>query len=108
MVRMMALEVLGDAGYVVVECPEARSALEQVSQGRFDLLVTDVGLPGMNGRELADRVRDHQPDLPVLFITGYAERAHDREEFLGERMDILPKPFNLGELLNAVRNSLGS
>jgi len=107
MVRMMALEVLEDAGYEVVECPEATSALQQLALGRFDLLVTDVGLPGMSGRELADRVRDHQADLPVLFITGYAERAHDREQFLGERMDILPKPFNLGQLLDAVRRSLG-
>jgi DNA-binding response OmpR family regulator len=107
MVRMMALEVLEDAGYDVVECPEATSAMQALGAGRFDLLVTDVGLPGMSGRELADRARDQHPDRPVLFITGYAERAHDREEFLGERMDILPKPFNLGELLAAVRRSLG-
>ena len=107
LVRGMALEVLVDAGYEVVDCADAGEALQAVEGREFDLLLTDVGLPGIGGRELADRVRERHPEMPVLFITGYAENAQNRQSFLGERMDMLLKPFNLNELLRAVRRKLG-
>lgn len=107
MVRTMSQEVLLEAGYEVVACAEAGQALEAIAGRRFDLLLTDVGLPGLSGRELADRVRERYPELPVLFITGYAENAQNRQAFLGEGMDMLLKPFNLNELLRAVRQKLG-
>ena len=106
LVRAMALEVLMDAGYDVVACGDGARALEQVAGRRFDLLLTDVGLPGISGRALADIVRERHPGIPVLFITGYAENSENRDEFLGERMSMLPKPFNLNELLRAIRQSL--
>ena len=107
MVRSMVQEVLVSAGYDVHTCAEGSAALRAAATRRFDLLLTDVGLPGMNGRELADSIRERHPGLPVLFITGYAENAQNRQEFLGQGMAMLPKPFNLNELLRAVRNSLG-
>ncbi len=107
LVRAMSQEVLADAGYEVVPCADAAEALEAIERRRFDLLLTDVGLPGISGRELADRVRQRHPDMPVLFITGYAENAQNRQAFLGRGMDMLPKPFNLNELLRAVRQNLG-
>jgi len=107
LVRGMALEVLVDAGYEVVACADAGEALQAVATRGFDLLLTDVGLPGLSGRELADRVRERDPDMAVLFITGYAENAQNRQAFLGEGMDMLLKPFNLNELLRAVRQKLG-
>ena len=107
LVRGMALEVLVDAGYEVVACTDAAEALQAAAQRGFDLLLTDVGLPGISGRELADRVRERHPGTAVLFVTGYAENAQDRQAFLGERMDLLLKPFNLNELLRAVRQKLG-
>ncbi|MFL6587511.1 MAG: response regulator [Luteimonas sp.] len=106
LVRAMALEVLVDAGYDVVTCPDSASALEITAARGFDLLLTDVGLPGISGRELADRVRAQWPLTQVLFITGYAEKAQNRQEFLGKGMDMLFKPFNLNDLLRAVRRRL--
>ena len=73
----------------------------------IELLLTDVGLPGISGRELADMARVYRPGLPVLFMTGYAETALDRQAFLGSGMDMLIKPFQIGELLDKVRRSLG-
>jgi len=106
-VRMMVGEMLAEAGYQVISAAEARQALRLLrSEPDVDLLLSDVGLPGMNGRELADAAREINPQLPVLFITGYTERAAVRGEFLGERMALLPKPFSLHELLRAVREAL--
>lgn len=108
MVRAMAIEALLDAGYDVVACADGSAALAAVADRHFDLLLTDVGLPGISGRELADRVLDRLPGIRVLFITGYAENAQDRQTFLGQGMGMLPKPFNLKELLHAVRQSFGA
>jgi DNA-binding response OmpR family regulator len=60
----------------------------------------------MNGRELADIARGWRASLPVLFMTGYAENAVNRQSFLGEKMDMIIKPFQLSELLNKVRKML--
>ena len=73
----------------------------------IQLLLTDVGLPGISGRELADMARTYRPGLPVLFMTGYAETAQDRQAFLGSGMDLLIKPFQISELLVKVRRALG-
>lgn len=106
-VRMMVGEMLSEAGYQVTLAADARQALRHLRQNPgFDLLLSDVGLPGMDGRELADASREINPVLPVLFITGYTERAAVRETFLGTGMSLLPKPFSLLELLAAVRAAL--
>lgn len=106
-VRAMTLEALVDAGYDAVACADGDAALVALAEHRFSLLLTDVGLPGISGRELADRAREQQPGIRVLFITGYAENAQNRQAFLGEGMDMLPKPFNLNTLLRTVRQNLG-
>jgi CheY-like chemotaxis protein len=106
MVRAMAVEVLMDVGYDVVACVDGDTALKAAAERRFDLLLTDVGLPGINGRTLADRIRERHGDIPVLFITGYAENSENRSEFLAAGMSMLAKPFNLNELLRSVRQVL--
>jgi CheY-like chemotaxis protein len=65
-----------------------------------DLLVTDVGLPGLNGRQLADAARERRPTLPVLFITGYAGTALDEDFPLG--MAVFTKPVSLNALVAKV------
>jgi len=106
-VRMMVREMLVESGYQVVEATNAQQALLELHSDReVQLLLSDVGLPGMNGRELADAARALRPALPVLFITGYTERAAVRDEFLGERMSLLPKPFSVHDLLRTVRAML--
>jgi CheY-like chemotaxis protein len=73
------------------------------SDARVDLLVTDVGLPGMNGRQLADQAREMRPGLKVLFITGYAESVAIADGFLQPGMEMITKPFDLGKLSQRVR-----
>ncbi|WP_349657260.1 response regulator [Xanthomonas sp. 10-10] len=108
-VRMMVSEVLSDAGYQVIEAEDAIGALEQLRTDlQIDLVVSDVGLPGMNGRDMADVARTLRPGLPILFITGYAENAVTRQEFLADGMALLPKPFSLNDLLNTVGQMLDS
>ena len=100
-VRLLVCDVLGELGYKSVEAAEPFSAIRLLESGaRFDLMITDVGLPSMNGRQLADIARQHLPDLPILFITGYAQNAATRAEFLGPNMQMIAKPFQI-ELLAA-------
>ena len=73
--------------------------MRDLQSGRpIDLMVSDVGLPGMNGRQLAEVAREHRPHLPILFVTGYAENAAVRAGFLGENMGMITKPFALDAL----------
>jgi len=103
-VRMFVNEVLTDAGYRCTQAGDVNTALAMLENDpTVDLLLTDVGMPLMNGRELAQKMRGWRPDVPVLFMTGYAENAVNRQDFLGEGMDMIIKPFQMVELLDKVR-----
>jgi PAS domain S-box-containing protein len=105
--RMMTYEILVGAGYECVATGETDHALRLLRGDEpFDLLLTDVGMPGMNGRDLAEIARAWRPALPVLFMTGYAENALERSRFLGTGMEMITKPFELDGLLAAVRGML--
>ena len=98
-VRMLVREVLEDLHYDAVEFADPLAAVPYLASGEsIDLMISDVGLPGMNGRELAETARAHRPDLPILFITGYAENAAIRSGFLAANMSMVAKPFSLDEL----------
>jgi CheY-like chemotaxis protein len=73
------------------------------SPARIDLLVTDVGLPGLNGRQLADAARATRPSLKVLFMTGYAEAAARGSGFLDAGMELITKPFTLESIASRIR-----
>ena len=73
------------------------------SDTRIDLLITDVGLPGMNGREIADAARAARPALPVLFITGFAENAVIGDGPLEPGMQLVTKPFSMESLASRIR-----
>lgn len=107
-VRMLVVEVLRELGYLPLEATDADSALPHLLRAgqRIDLLVTDVGLPGMNGRQLAEIARQHRPNLKVLFITGYAPNAEVRGEFLDAGMEMLAKPFNIDVLGTRIRQMI--
>ncbi|MGP8539360.1 PAS domain-containing protein [Pseudomonas protegens] len=107
-VRMLVLNVLAELGYRAFEAEDARSALPLLeSPMRVDLLVTDVGLPGMNGRQLAEIARQQRPGLKVLFMTGYAEKAAERQGFLEPGMDLMAKPFSIEEMAQKIRQMIG-
>ena len=99
-VRAMAAEHLRELGYEVLEAKDSASALSAIGSrrgARIRVLVTDVGLPnGLNGRQLADAAREHQPGLPVLLITGYAGSSWDGQ--LEPGMAVMTKPFALDAL----------
>ncbi|MEC8035980.1 MAG: response regulator, partial [Pseudomonadota bacterium] len=100
-------DVLNDLGYEVWQAPDGQAAIALAqTMRRIDLLISDVGLPGMNGRQLADILRGDRPDLRILFITGYAERAAIRGEFLGQGMEMIAKPFAMDVLSAKIREMI--
>lgn len=108
MLRSIAREVLEEAGYRVSDCAEGYEALRLIDAGPApDLLVTDIGLPGMDGRQLALAVRETLPDVPILFVTGYAWDAFADTPTLPERTAMLSKPFSVHALIEAVADLLG-
>ncbi|MCW3149298.1 PAS domain S-box protein [Stutzerimonas stutzeri] len=108
-VRMLVIEVLHELGYAVLEACDSASALPYLQgEQRIDLLVSDFGLPGLNGRQLVDIARQQRPELKVLFITGYAADAAVRGDFLGPGMDMLAKPFNIDVLGMRIRQLIES
>jgi PAS domain S-box-containing protein len=103
-VRGVIMEMLGEQGYRTLEATDGPSALRVLrTHARIDLLVTDVGLPGMNGRQLADQARETRPELRILFITGYAESVAITEGFLQPGMEMVTKPFDLDNLSRRIR-----
>jgi PAS domain S-box-containing protein len=107
LVRMLMVQTLEDRGYQVIEAPESQSAIRVLESGmKIDLLATDVGLPGMNGRQLAEAARMLRPDISVLFLTGYAHNAALGDEPLGPRTQLISKPFAMKVLLTKIRGML--
>jgi hypothetical protein len=103
-VRAVILEMLDEQGYRTLAAVDGPSGL-RILQGNqpIDLLVTDVGLPGINGRQLADQARETRPGLKILFVTGYAESVAIADGFLQPGMEMITKPFDLDNLSRRVR-----
>jgi CheY-like chemotaxis protein len=106
-VRMLVSSVLSELGYRTIEATESQAAMEVLDgDTEINLLITDVGLPGLDGRQLAEIARERRPDLPVLLVTGYAARASERATFLGPGMRMVSKPFAVDALARSVREIL--
>lgn len=102
-VRELTATLLTLAGYRCLQAPDVDRALALLrSDEPIDLLLTDVGLPGMDGRELADAARGARPALPVLFLTGYTPHSLALGDFLGAGMDMMTKPYDAEALLARV------
>jgi PAS domain S-box-containing protein len=98
-VRLLVMQVLEELGYRGIETADGRQAVPVLESSRhIDLLISDVGLPGLNGRQLAEIARERRPDLPILFMTGYAKQAADQAAFLEGGMEIISKPFAIEQL----------
>ncbi|MBL8719911.1 MAG: response regulator [Myxococcales bacterium] len=109
-VRAVAREILERAGYQVLSAAGPEEALRLVDEhgGVIDLLLTDVVMPGMNGRELADRVHARWPALRVLFMSGYTDDVVLRHGALDTRALFIEKPLTADGLLRKVRGALDS
>jgi two-component system, cell cycle sensor histidine kinase and response regulator CckA len=108
--RNLVATVLRSRGYQVIEAASGEDAMETYSRSprSIDLLVTDMIMPGMNGRMLAEKLRGAAPDLKVLYISGYIENAIELAGALGASTHFLPKPFAPADLAKKVRETLDS
>jgi len=106
--REIIVESLTACGYRILAAANGVEALDVASRfaERIDLLLTDVVMPQMNGKELADRLSPSHPEMRVLFMSGYADDAIERYEVSGEGMAFLQKPFTAETLAGQVRSML--
>ena len=106
-VRSYVVETLGALGYEVLEAADGDDALRLLDQHKtVGLLLTDVVMPGMNGRKLADEAKQHQPFLKVLYMTGYSRNAIVHQGRLDPGVDLIQKPLTSEHLATAVRRVL--
>ncbi len=107
-VRDLAEEILSDAGYTVVSARDGSEALEIAKKATFDLLITDVVMPRMGGRKLAERMLSICPKIKTLYVSGYTDDAIKNHGILGAESEFLEKPFSSKVLLFKVREVLDS
>lgn len=106
--RTYLTEILRNLNYEVLAVPHAQSALTILLQAerRVDLLLTDIVMPGINGRELGRRAQEMRPELPILYMTGYSRNAVVHHGRLDEGVELLQKPVSQAEVATRVRELL--
>jgi CheY-like chemotaxis protein len=105
-VREFVCRALDQEGHTVTSVEDGLQALSQLAIKEFDLLLTDIVMPGMDGIALALKVARDQPELPILLMSGYAmerQRAHNLDALIHE---VVAKPFTLRQILDAVEKLL--
>jgi two-component system, cell cycle sensor histidine kinase and response regulator CckA len=109
MVRRVALKILERHGYQILEASSGDEALEMAAahKGTIDLLLTDVVMPGMNGKELATELLKQQEGIRVLYSSGYGESVIAHEGVLDEGVNFIAKPYSIEDLLNRIKEVLG-
>ncbi|MBM3468833.1 MAG: response regulator [Alphaproteobacteria bacterium] len=106
-VRMFSARALREKGYRVIEADSGESALNILTDGeRFDLLVTDVVMPKMDGPTLSKKIRDLYPETKTIFISGYTEDTFRKNLDHNTKIHFLPKPFTLKDLASKVKEVL--
>ena len=105
-VRKMLIRSLQAKGYEVLDASHAKDALALAQQPQIDLLVTDVIMPGLNGRELAAKVAELHPKIAVLYVSGYSDDILTQQGILDDGLKLLKKPFQLDVLTKLVRELL--
>ncbi len=106
--RRLARQSLENQGYNVIDAPDGGSAIKisQAHPGPIHLLLTDVIMPGMNGRELANKLSPMRPEMRILYMSGYTENYIGHNGTLDEGITLLQKPFTLSALRSKVREML--
>jgi hypothetical protein len=102
-VQMLLSEFFAELGYAALSAGDARSALILLETRAISLLLADVGLPGLSGRDLATAARKLHPSLPVLFVTGYSDQHEQLSRNMAQGMAVLAKPFDMERLADIVR-----
>jgi CheY-like chemotaxis protein len=106
-VRGFVADTLAGLGHEVAACESGAAALAALDAAAPELVLIDFTMPGMNGAELARELRARRPDLPLAFVTGYAE-TEQIEDGAGGNVPVLRKPFGIGELAALVGALAGS
>ena len=104
--RRFLVKALEKAGYYVTHFDNGASAYERLREEPFSLLLTDIVMPEMDGIELARRATEMDPDLKVMFITGFAAVALNPDSNAPRDAKILSKPFHLRDLVNEIEKML--
>ena len=107
-VREFVSRALRQDGHDITAVGDGQQALNALEKGRFDMLLTDIVMPQLDGIALALKAAKDYPDLPVLLMTGYAaerQRAHNLDALI---QDVISKPFTLDEIREAVRKMLAA
>ena len=107
-VRVMLARLLRTQGYAVLEARDGLEALKilKAHHARIELLLTDVVLPGMGGRELAEHVRRERPNIKVLYTSGYTDDVILQHQLLSHDVSVLQKPYTRSSLAQKVREVL--
>ena len=106
-VRLLLVDLLSELRYRVIVAPDGNQAVRHLNSDiHIDLLLTDIGLPGPNGQEVAEQARLSRQGLPILFVTGYEGPGAKPSLFVGDRMDLISKPFDLDHLASRIRAML--
>jgi two-component system cell cycle response regulator CpdR len=106
--RRFLAKALQNAGYAVVSFDNGLSAYNRLREEPFELLLTDIVMPEMDGIELARRATELDPEIKVMFITGFAAVALNPDNHAPRQAKILSKPFHLKDLVNEVNRLLAA
>jgi CheY-like chemotaxis protein len=107
-VRTLSCEILKQYGYKVIDTPDGKSALEmlQAFSDPVHLMITDVIMPDMNGKELYEKISKMYPDIKTLFMSGYPEDVISHHGVLEAELNFIQKPFSLNDFVGKVRDVL--
>jgi two-component system cell cycle response regulator CpdR len=106
--RRFLVKALENAGYEVVSYDNGRSAYDRLREEPFELLLTDIVMPEMDGIELARKATELDPDMKVMFITGFAAVALNPDNQAPKDAKVLSKPFHLRDLVSEVQKLLAA
>ena len=104
--REFLSQALKRQGHEVTAVSGGAEALHMLAKARYELLVADIRMPGVDGISLARCARRDHPAVPILFVTGYAGEIMAENDFRTDKVDVLPKPFRLAELVDTVSRML--
>ncbi len=109
-VRELAARILRDRGYRVLEAASGQEALQMAQEymGTIQLVLTDVVMPGISGRNLVSRLEESRPTIKSLFVSGYTDNAIVHHGILDSNVAFLQKPFTVERIIRKVREVLNS
>jgi two-component system cell cycle response regulator CpdR len=106
--RQFLAVALARSGHDVVAVGDGDSAVRNIAQDTYDLLLADIRMPGVDGLEVARAARERMPDLPILLITGYAADALNARDLIDSDVRVFSKPFHLHEIVRQVSHLLAA